>query len=122
MSYETNFETNYESLQNGASNYESVQNGAYDKLYSQFESLKTSENDNVEKTSISFEMNHKTILFVLLFLFSISSVFTYYVVDKDFYTKDGKFLYKKYIKTCLYLFLGNLAYLSIFYYIIKKLL
>ena len=112
MSYETKFETNYENQPNSA----------YDKLFSKFESLKTSENDNPEKTSISFEMNQKMILIVLLFLFSISSVFTYYVVDKDFYTKDGKFLYKKYIKTCLYLFLGNLVYLSIFYYIIKKVL
>ena len=101
MSYETNFEPNYESVQD--------QDFAYNKLSRQFESLKTSENDNVRKTSISFEMNKKTILFVfLLFLFSISSVFTYYVVDKDFYTKDGKFLYKKYIKTCLYLFLETL--------------
>ena len=90
MSYETNIESNYESVQD--------QDFAYNKLSSEFESLKTSENDNIRKTSISFEMNQKTILFVLLFLFSISSVFTYYVVDKDFYTKDGKFLYKKYIK------------------------
>lgn len=88
------------------------------KFYEIMEDSKMKPNSS----SILLKINIKTISIILGGLYFISFLFTIFFIDKKYYTdkitKEKR--YKKLFLVSLYFMLGNIVYLSIFYYILKK--
>lgn len=79
-----------------------------------------SEDSLKTKLSSKYDFNKRHFVIVILTLFSLSSLFSYYIVDKRLYTKDDKFSYKKFMKVSLYLTIANMIYLLAFYFILSQ--
>jgi hypothetical protein len=94
----------------------------FDHLKNQFQILRDDNDtgDDLKTTDeISSKINFQKSLFFILLLFLSCVLFTYYIVDRKYYTeKEDKFSYKKFFRVSFYVFLGNILYIIMLYYMI----
>lgn len=95
----------------------------YDDLQTQFQKLQNDNDtgDDVKTNDeISSKINFQKSFFFILLLFLSCVLFTYYIVDRKYYTeKEDKFSYKKFFRVSFYVFLGNILYIIMLYYTIQ---
>ena len=83
------------------------------------ESIKKSENTQI---FASYSFQNKRTLY-LFFLFSCFSLFfTYFLLDKRFFTDNDKLNFRRFFLTSLIFFFSNLVYIYLLFFLFKRFL